>query len=74
MLTVDLTDLPQAQIGSEVTLWGRASHDAVLPIDEPRGVYQIAILDPNQPRAGVLVSTPWRTAAISTLVVERNGR
>jgi alanine racemase len=24
MLTVDLTDLPQAQIGSKVVLWGRA--------------------------------------------------
>jgi alanine racemase len=29
MLTVDLTDLPEAKIGSKVTLWGRG-----LPIDE----------------------------------------
>ena len=29
MLTVDLTDLPEAKIGSKVTLWGKG-----LPIDE----------------------------------------
>jgi alanine racemase len=34
MLTVDLTPVPQARIGSEVTLWGHGPHDAVLPIDE----------------------------------------
>jgi len=38
MLTVDLTPVPAAQIGSEVTLWGRGPHGAqdgaVLPIDE----------------------------------------
>ena len=34
MITVDLTDVPHAGMGSEVTLWGRASSGAVLPIDE----------------------------------------
>jgi alanine racemase len=34
MLAVDLTPVAQAGFGSEVTLWGRASNDAVLPIDE----------------------------------------
>ena len=34
MITVDLTDLPQAGLGSEVTLWGRASNGALLSIDE----------------------------------------
>ena len=34
MVTVDLTDVPDARIGSEVTLWGRASTGAVLPLDE----------------------------------------
>ncbi len=34
MITVDLTPLPGAGIGSEVTMWGRASNGAVLPIDE----------------------------------------
>jgi len=38
MLTVDLTDLPQAQIGSEVTLWGQGpelnGHPTTLSIDE----------------------------------------
>ncbi|KQP11886.1 alanine racemase [Pseudorhodoferax sp. Leaf267] len=33
MVTVDLTPVPQAQIGSEVTLWGRAASGAVLPVD-----------------------------------------
>jgi len=35
MVTVDLTPVPQAGFGSEVTLWGRASNGAVLSIDEP---------------------------------------
>ncbi len=34
MITVDLTHLPDAGFGSEVTLWGIASCGAVLPIDE----------------------------------------
>ncbi len=34
MLTVDLTPVPQAGMGSEVTLWGRAANGAVLGIDE----------------------------------------
>lgn len=34
MLAVDLTPVPQAMQGAEVTLWGRASNAAVLPIDE----------------------------------------
>ena len=34
MVTVDLTPVPEAAMGSEVTLWGRASNGAVLPIDE----------------------------------------
>ncbi len=34
MVTVDITQLPEATLGTEVTLWGRASTGAVLPIDE----------------------------------------
>ncbi len=34
MVTVDLTGVPDAGIGSEVTLWGRAANGTVLPIDE----------------------------------------
>ncbi len=34
MITLDLTDLPQAGMGSEVTLWGRSSTGALLGIDE----------------------------------------
>jgi alanine racemase len=34
MLAVDLTPVPQAGFGSEVTLWGRAGNGAVLTIDE----------------------------------------
>jgi alanine racemase len=33
MLAVDLTALPQTGPGSEVTLWGRGPHGAMLPID-----------------------------------------
>lgn len=34
MLTVDLTPVPQARMGSEVTLWGMASNGKMLPIDQ----------------------------------------
>jgi alanine racemase len=34
MLTVDLTPVPAAASGSEVTLWGRAADGVVLPIEE----------------------------------------
>ncbi|TDO10627.1 MULTISPECIES: alanine racemase [Halomonas] len=34
MLTVDLTDLPEADIGSEVVLWGRATNGQILSVDE----------------------------------------
>ena len=34
MLTVDLSPVPSAGIGSEVTLWGACASGAVLPIDE----------------------------------------
>lgn len=34
MITVDLSALPEAGFGTEVTLWGRAANGAVLGIDE----------------------------------------
>jgi alanine racemase len=34
MITVDLSPVPHARIGSDVTLWGRSAGGAVLPIDE----------------------------------------
>jgi alanine racemase len=34
MLAVDLTPVPAAAVGSEVTLWGRGPSGALLPIDE----------------------------------------
>ncbi|WP_287924225.1 alanine racemase [Diaphorobacter sp.] len=34
MLAVDLTPVPGAGLGAEVTLWGRAANGAALPIDE----------------------------------------
>jgi len=34
MLTVDLSPVPHAGMGSDVTLWGNAFNGAVLPIDE----------------------------------------
>ncbi|RCV91757.1 alanine racemase [Billgrantia montanilacus] len=33
MLTVDVTDIPEAGIGSEVVLWGRAANGKVLSVD-----------------------------------------
>jgi alanine racemase len=34
MLAVDLSPVPQADLGSEVTLWGCGPHGSLLPIDE----------------------------------------
>ena len=34
MIVVDLTTVPQAALGSEVTLWGTSANGAVLPIDD----------------------------------------
>ena len=34
MITVDLTPVPEAGMGSEVTLWGQSSGSAILSIDE----------------------------------------
>ena len=34
MLAVDLAPLPDAGVGSEVTLWGRGPADTILPIDD----------------------------------------
>jgi alanine racemase len=34
MITVDLSALPDAGVGAEVTLWGQGPHGGVLPIDE----------------------------------------
>jgi alanine racemase len=34
MVTVDLTPVPQARIGSEVTMWGRGPDGSLLPMDE----------------------------------------
>jgi alanine racemase len=34
MLSVDLSELPDAGQGSRITLWGRAANGAVLPVDE----------------------------------------
>ena len=34
MITVDLTPVPAAQMGSEVILWGCSASGAALPIDE----------------------------------------
>jgi alanine racemase len=34
MVTVDLTPVPQARIGSEATLWGHGPNGSMLPIDE----------------------------------------
>lgn len=34
MLAVDLTDIPEANIGSEVVLWGKSSSGIILPIDD----------------------------------------
>ena len=59
MVTVDLTDVPKADLGSEVTLWGRASTGEVLPIDEPAraaGTIGYELMCALAPRVPVSVS------------------
>jgi alanine racemase len=58
MLTVDLSDLPDAGVGTEVTLWGRSSMGAVLSIDEvaqAAGTVGYELMCALAPRVPVLV-------------------
>ncbi len=58
MVTVDLTPVPDAGFGSEVTLWGRARNGAVLPIDEvaqPAGTISYELMCAVAPRVPVVV-------------------
>jgi alanine racemase len=58
MITVDLTPVPQAGFGSEVTLWGRAANGSVLAIDEPAhaaGTLGYELMCALAPRVPVLV-------------------
>ena len=34
MLAVDISDIKDVDVGSEVVLWGKSSNGAILPIDE----------------------------------------
>ncbi|MEI8169478.1 MAG: alanine racemase [Rhodoferax sp.] len=59
MLTVDLTPVPNAGFGSEVTLWGRATQGSVLSIDEVAfagGTVGYELMCALAPRVPVLVS------------------
>ena len=56
MITVDLTGLPDAGPGSEVTLWGRGPGGEVLPIDEvaqPAGTVGYELMCAVAPRVPV---------------------
>ncbi len=64
MITVDLSVVQQAGVdagsGSDVTLWGRASHGAVLPIDEvahAAGTVGYELMCALAPRVPVVVET-----------------
>jgi alanine racemase len=60
MLAVDLTPVPQAGFGSEVTLWGRAGNGAVLPIDEvaqSAGTLSYELMCALAPRVPVVVAS-----------------
>lgn len=59
MVTVDLTPLPEARVGSEVTLWGCAANGAVLSIDEVAqagGTVGYELMCALAPRVPVVVS------------------
>lgn len=60
MLAVDLDPVPQADVGSEVTLWGRSGHGATLPIDEvahAAGTIGYELMCALAPRVPVRVET-----------------
>ena len=58
MITVDLSPVPQATVGTEVTLWGRARNGASLSIDEvakAAGTVGYELMCAVAPRVPVLV-------------------
>lgn len=58
MIVVDLTPVPQAHCGSEVTLWGCGPNGAVLPVDEvaqAAGTVGYELMCALAPRVGVSV-------------------
>lgn len=58
MITVDLSPMPQATVGTEVTLWGRARNGALLSIDEvakAAGTVGYELMCAVAPRVPVLV-------------------
>lgn len=60
MVTVDLTPVPQATLGSAVTLWGQAGNGTVLPIDEvahAAGTVGYELMCALAPRVPVVVAT-----------------
>jgi len=59
MLAVDLTPVPAAQLGSEVTLWGRGPHGSLLPIDtvaQAAGTIGYELMCAVAPRVAVSVA------------------
>jgi alanine racemase len=59
MIAVDLTPVPQAGFGSEVTMWGRAANGTVLPIDEvaaSAGTLSYELMCAVAPRVPVVVA------------------
>ncbi len=59
MVTVDLTPAPEAGMGTEVILWGRASSGALLPIDEvamAAGTVAYELMCALSPRVPLLAS------------------
>ena len=63
MITVDLSGLPTARVGSEVTLWGVGPNVGVLPIDE---VAQAAGTLGYELMCGLAARVPAHLAALST--------
>jgi len=66
MITVDLTPVPDAGFGSEVTLWGRGPDDGLLPIDEvaqAAGTVGYELMCAVAPRVPVRVDAPEDEAA-----------
>jgi alanine racemase len=75
MITVDLTAVPEARLGSEVTLWGAASNGALLPIDEvahAAGTLGYELMCALAPRVAKVVESGGDKPAPSHDAVERS--
>ncbi len=76
MVTIDLTPVPEARVGSVVTLWGHGPGDSVLPIDEvayAAGTVSYELMCALAPRVPVSAQDDDRETPSASLPEDRSG-